>query len=324
MTSDSGQPVPAWVSEVDQLISALSPQLGELPYDATPLRLYHQQDLYAGFEPSNSFSTTIDQQIYRLARKAGDPPIGPVQALAQRLHDHGITVALDEFRQNHRLVGVMGGHALHRGSKGYRQAVLLGRGIAKSGRCLVTGGGPGAMEAANFGAVSSNLSIDEVDQLLDQLAVAPDFASDADNFIAVALDVVARITDPVDNLSVPTWFYGHEPSNPFATHIAKYFSNSEREDGLLAIALSGIVFLAGGPGTMQEVFQDAAQNAYKTYGRTSPMVFLAPPDDESYWQRSGILPALDHTFTAYDGSRRPGWDLLNATQDIETTINYLQ
>ena len=58
------------------------------------------------------------------------------------------------------------------------------------------------------------------------------------------------------------------------------FSNSEREDGLLAVAKAGIVFVPGGPGTLQEVFQDAAQNAYETYGRSSPMVFLDPPADD--------------------------------------------
>ena len=76
------------------------------------------------------------------------------------------------------------------------------------------------------------------------------------------------------SLAVPTWFYGHEPSNLFSVHIAKYFSNSLREDGLLAIALHGVIFAPGSAGTTQEVFQDATQNHYATYGVISPMVFL--------------------------------------------------
>ena len=76
------------------------------------------------------------------------------------------------------------------------------------------------------------------------------------------------------SLAVPTWFYGHEPSNLFSVHIAKYFSNSLREDGLLAIAMHGIIFAPGSAGTTQEVFQDATQNHYATYGVVSPMVFL--------------------------------------------------
>ena len=39
---------------------------------------------------------------------------------------------------------------------------------------------------------------------------------------------------------------------------------------------------------MQEVFQDAAQNAYKVFGR-SPMVFL---DREHYCADTGLYPAL--------------------------------
>ena len=40
--------------------------------------------------------------------------------------------------------------------------------------------------------------------------------------------------------------------------------------------------------TMQEIFQDAAQNAYKVFGR-SPMVFL---DRQHYCDDTGLYPAL--------------------------------
>ena len=73
---------------------------------------------------------------------------------------------------------------------------------------------------------------------------------------------------------MPTWFYGHEPTNQFASHAAKYFANSIREDGLLAIATRGVVFAPGSAGTTQEVFQDATQNHYAVFGVVSPMVFL--------------------------------------------------
>ena len=74
---------------------------------------------------------------------------------------------------------------------------------------------------------------------------------------------------------MPTWFYGHEPTNLFSVHVAKYFSNSIREDGLLAIAEHGIIFSPGSAGTTQEIFQDATQNHYATFGTISPMVFLS-------------------------------------------------
>ena len=148
---------------------------------------------------------------------------------------------------------------------------------------------------------------------------------------AVAVEVAHEIAGHGDGLtvglSIPTWFYGHEPSNPFASHIAKYFSNSEREDGLLAVATAGIVFVPGGPGTLQEVFQDAAQNAYETYGQSSPMVFLDPPAEdgsvEPWWDESGVLVAIDRAFTKDDGSRRPGFDLITSTSSIAEVVGFL-
>jgi predicted Rossmann-fold nucleotide-binding protein len=80
-----------------------------------------------------------------------------------------------------------------------------------------------------------------------------------------------------------------EPISQFASHIAKYFSNSIREDGMLAVATAGIVFAPGGAGTMQEIFQDAAQNAYRTFGR-SPMAFL---DTHHYCAETCLYPALE-------------------------------
>ena len=319
--------VASWADEVDELVRDLQSQLGHLPYHATPERLYTADDLYADLD-AVGFAGCIDQRIYERAHKAGGSHVSPVESLAQRLHDHGITVALDAFRAGRSIVGVMGGHSMARGSARYRQVVGLGRALATAGFCVATGGGPGAMEAANLGAATSRQPKNAVDAMVDELATAPSFSADVNAFISVAVDVAHRIVEPVTTLSIPTWFYGHEPSNPFATHIAKYLSNSEREDGLLAIATAGIVFVPGGPGTLQEVFQDAAQNAYETYGRSSPMVFLDDPDNAgssgSWWRASGVLDAIDRAFTADDGTRRPGADLITSTDSIAEVIGALQ
>ncbi len=309
---------PEWVDEVDEMVEGCRRALGVLPYDPTPGGLYSCSDLYAGLE--NGFEATVDQQIYRRAQISGGPPVAPVEALVQRTHDHGITMALNQFRHSKALVGVMGGHAMARGSDGYNQVVQLGRAIAKSGRVVVTGGGPGAMEAANLGAATSNLKEAQVEAMVAELAEVPTFSDDPTRFIELAVNQAQALVDPVENLSVPTWFYGHEPSNPYATDIAKYFSNSVREDGLLAIATAGIVFVQGGPGTIQEVFQDAAQNAYRTYGDPAPMVFLEPPSGPPFWADSGVMDVLDRTFLNHHGDRRPGWELLTRATDLKETM----
>ncbi len=312
----------SWRSQVDGLVGHLRGELAELPYDPTPERLYRAADLYAGIE--HGFAATIDQAIYRRAQIAERPTLHPVEELTQRLHDHGISLALSAFRAGRRLVGVMGGHAMERGTGTYRSVVDLGRALTVEGFCVTTGGGPGAMEAANLGAATVALDRASVDTMVDRLSASPSFDADPDGFAAAALDVAASIVDRVGSLttslSVPTWFYGHEPSNPFASHIAKYFSNSEREAGLLAIATAGIVYVPGGPGTMQEVFQDAAQNAYVTFGGPSPMVFLDPPEQQGWWADSGVLAALDRVFVDQDGNDRPGRNLIVMAGDVTEAV----
>lgn len=90
-----------------------------------------------------------------------------------------------------------------------------------------------------------------------------------------AFDVITRFPQKTyESLGIPTWLYGHEPATPFATHIAKLFENSIREDNILTFAYGGIVYTPGSAGTMQEIFQEAVQNHYLSFGFSSPMVFL--------------------------------------------------
>ena len=92
------------------------------------------------------------------------------------------------------------------------------------------------------------------------------------------------------SLGLPTWLYGHEPSTPFATDIAKFFDNSIREDSILTIAFGGIVFTPGSAGTMQEVFQEAVQNHYLSFGLASPMIFFG----RRFWdEEMPVYPFLE-------------------------------
>ena len=108
-------------------------------------------------------------------------------------------------------------------------------------------------------------------------------------FMDLAKQCWKRILQGKPNLAIPTWFYGHEPSNVFATQIAKYFSNSIREDTLLAICIWGVIFAPGSAGTLQEIFMDASQNHYGTFGYYSPMVFIG---SDHYQHDSLIFPTL--------------------------------
>jgi predicted Rossmann-fold nucleotide-binding protein len=93
------------------------------------------------------------------------------------------------------------------------------------------------------------------------------------------------------SLGVPTWLYGHEPATPFATHIAKYFDNSIREDSILTIAKGGIIYSPGSAGTMQEIFQEAVQNHYLSFGYASPMIFM----NKEYWtEEMPVYRLMEH------------------------------
>jgi predicted Rossmann-fold nucleotide-binding protein len=98
-------------------------------------------------------------------------------------------------------------------------------------------------------------------------------------YIDTARLIAQRQAAGAPNLAVATWRYDEEPISQFATHIAKLFQNSVREDGLLSIADAGIAYFEGGFGTLREIFQDLAQNGAAEPSRQMAMVFV---DTDAY------------------------------------------
>ena len=278
------------------------PPFSGLPYSPYRGQLYTPEELYAGFDPAHpeSYADTPDARVYaHWHSRGGANPPSILETLAQRLHDHAISDALEEVLvqegKPRRVVAIMGGHAMLRGQPDYRSVAELARELARRGFFLVSGGGPGAMEATHLGAWFSGRSDAELDAALEVLALAPGYTHH--EWLSRAFEV--RATWPLqdedrlraDSLGIPTWLYGHEPPNPFATRIAKYFANSVREEGLLTIARGGVIYSPGSAGTIQEIFQDACQNHYNTVGIISPMIFLG----REFWTRTRpVFPLLDH------------------------------
>lgn len=276
---------------VHEVGAIVFPRFHDLPFDPYRPCLYRQRELLDGWLPGDStgdhtFEQALDTRIYRWAAQYPRGTHLPVvHALARRLHDHAIDDALrDHLDTQPRVVAIMGGHGLTRADAIYRTVAELGWMLARAGYHVATGGGPGAMEAANLGAWLSPQPDQAVDDAIGRLATVTDF-TDTDPYLTAGLDVCDTFAGGGESLAVPTWFYGHEPTNQFASHIAKYFANSIREDGLLAIANHGVIFAPGSAGTVQEIFQDATQNHYGVFGVASPMVLLG----RSYW--TNTLPA---------------------------------
>jgi len=58
----------------------------------------------------------------------------------------------ETLRRVEPAVSIFGGSRIRRGSPHYRKAVLVSQALAREGFSIITGGGPGIMEAANLGA----------------------------------------------------------------------------------------------------------------------------------------------------------------------------
>ncbi len=135
------------------------------------------------------------------------------------------------------------------------------------------------MEAANLGAYFVDHGPEALDEAIVALSGAPRFSPSIQDWALAAFAVLDRWPEGGSSLGIPTWHYGHEPPNPFATHIAKYFKNAIREDILLHVCDAGIVFLPGAGGTVQEIFQDACENYYADPSTVAAMVLVG----RTYW-----------------------------------------
>jgi hypothetical protein len=124
-----------------------------------------------------------------------------------------------------------------------------------------------------------------LDEAVRLLAGTPTYDRSVQDWALAAFEVLDQWPDGVESLGLPTWFYGHEPSTPLATRVAKYFKNAIREDVLLQVCDAGIAFLPGRAGTVQEVFQDACENFYAEPASVAPMVLVGV----EHWTRT--LPA---------------------------------
>lgn len=307
----------------------------DLPYQPIPQKLYTPSDLFRGLDPNqpDSWTTAMDFEIYRhFVTEGRAAPHNPYMGMMQALHDSAVTEATTVYIDGRRVVAIIGDHKMSRASAVYRKIVTLALQLTRSGILICTGGGPGAMEAAHLGASLASSSDADMENALAQLAAYPvvpdlgaivdsngvvDFALVAQAFawFKPAFELAASIRSPGDSLAIPTWGYGHEPPTPFATHIAKYFQNSIREDGLVAIAGQGIVCTEGKAGTVQEIFQDASRNYYLLSGQFSPMILLGI----DYWTTTypvvGLLQKMfPNQFAKY----------FLVTDDIEAAAHFIE
>ncbi|MFP6878262.1 MAG: hypothetical protein VCA37_15640 [Roseibacillus sp.] len=307
---------------VDFLIergATVIPAFPDLPYNPFRSRLYSRAELMDGWTPT--LDNSVDKKVFEHFNAHGRENPGVLEALSQRIHDHAIEDALHDLLEGRtdgggvkKVVGIMGGHKTPRTDPFYKKVARIAQQLTREGYFIATGGGPGVMEAANMGAFLADASDDELESALRTLSHAPVYTDEG--YMQCAQEVLDMFRHGHASLAAPTWFYGHEPGNLFSVHIAKYFSNSLREDGLLAIAMHGIIFAPGSAGTTQEVFQDATQNHYATYGKISPMVFLG---EEHFGEKTMIFECLRR-----QAADRNYEDYLCMTETEEEAVAFLK
>ena len=257
----------------------------DAPFDIYRSYLYSANSLYAGFDPrdESTLKNSFDYKVHQHYLATGPVSKNIKETLSRYLHDHSMSNAIKDFLEPYherQIVGIMGGHDLLRTDPFYRKIVYLSKRLTELGFIMVSGGGAGAMEATHLGAWMAQRTESEVEEALELLCASPSWQDQG--WLSSAFKVRFRYPQThFISLGIPTWLYGHEPATPFATHIAKFFDNSIREDTILNITRGGLVYTPGSAGTIQEIFQAAVPNHYQTYGYASLMVFLG----EDFWRR---------------------------------------
>ena len=294
----------------------------DVPFKTSVAGLYTKEDLYNNIDCRNmeTYYKTYDRIVYDHYNETGKGnPCSIYEALARRLHDHSVTDALMDKLDAvdpEKIIAIMGGHGLSRKSDDYFKIVKLAKILAEKGYFLLSGGGPGAMEATHLGVWFAEREMAELKDAMEILKKAPTY--DHEGWLSAAFQLIEKYPRKVNkqqDIGIPTWLYGHEPPTPFASQIAKYFANSVREEGLLALAKGGVVFAPGSAGTIQEIFQDAAQNHYKSYEMTSPMIFL----NSYFWGiEKPVYPLLKQLAVGKDYS-----NMIQIFDEVDEIVEYL-
>ena len=167
--------------------------LRKVPFNVTPCSLYSAPALYDEMMKDYHCKCCYDIDVYRHFLDKGKHTEDEMEMLARALHDFAIGKWLDDFLDQYdpkQVVGVMGGHALLRTDPKFREVVLLSKMLTEHDSLMVTGGGPGAMEATHLGAWLAGRTTEEVDEALAILAAAPSFKDEG--WCNAAFEVIHR------------------------------------------------------------------------------------------------------------------------------------
>src|SRR3954452_1962947 len=171
-----------------------------------------------------------------------------------------------------RAVSVFGSARVHRDSPEYALGMEIGRRLVEAGYAVITGGGPGAMEAANRGA-------SEADGVSVGLGIELPFEQGINEWADMAISF--------------RYFFARK------TMFVKY--------------AQGFVFLPGGYGTLDELFEALVLVQTQRVTRF-PVVLLGT----EYW--SGLLDWVRGTLLEHGTVSAADLDLITVTDDVEQAV----
>ncbi len=283
--------------------SLVFPYINNLPFNVFPSRLYTSAKLLGNNDEFDiniyDFNQSKDAEIYDWYSSIKTQSVNDdiLSRFMMSTHDNMI---LDDLHKQinivgeNKIVGIMGGHAAKRDTQEYRNAVILARKITQKGFIVITGGGPGLMEAGNLGALLAYYPDDSVDKAIEILKKHPESENgEINDYFKSAIEVLKKYPLPKDkitSISIPTWFYEQENrTNIFTNYIAKMFSNDLREYNLINVSKGGFIVSPGKAGTLSEIFMYNNTQYYNLNNHTSPFIF----ENKDYWTKEvPVYPLL--------------------------------
>ena len=179
------------------------------PFNPFINSLYTKEKLYGNYKLGNpeSYEDTFDKIVYNHYTEQGKEAVDIKETLTRRLHDHSITNALNDFISDYKkrkIVAIMGGHSLSRSDENFLSVARISKKLTELDYLMISGGGPGAMEATHVGAWFAGKSDQELINAINILAEAPTYKD------TLWLDKSFQVLDkyPISNyksLGIPTY-----------------------------------------------------------------------------------------------------------------------
>lgn len=213
------------------------------------------------------------------------------------LHDQDASADLEDYFTQYpaqERIGIMGGSDLDRDTSGYHEVALLSKRLSESDYTIITGGGPGAMEAAHVGAWFACRSDEDLNNAIKMLSTVPKYAKN--EWLRTATEVQDKYPrlSPTKDVAITTFVYGHRPPTSFASKLTTYFSEPLREEAILLSSTGAMIFTPGGAGTDEEVLESIKYNTYRGAYKDRPLILFK----SGHWNEKFSSKILSKAITA--------------------------